>query len=140
MKQRWPPETVCARTRRSYEKIGDCRQFTERFKRRYGFHVFLFTIQTIFDYVHSPLAYLTSCTLSPPTPPPPAPKKKILHNLCFSFLLGIATVPKGIENNAYEKFWGANKVHYGRCANGVRKKNIRVISCVILVKINTLAT
>ena len=65
---------------------------------------------------------------------------KILHNLCFSFLLGIATVPKGIENNAYEKFWGANKVHYGRCANGVRKKNIRVISCVILVKINTLAT
>ena len=24
---------------------------------------------------------------------------KILHNLCFSFLLGITTVPREIENN-----------------------------------------
>ena len=44
---------------------------------------------------------------------------KILHNLCFSFLLGITTVPREIENNANAKFWGANKVHYGRCASGV---------------------
>ena len=44
---------------------------------------------------------------------------KILHNLCFSFLLGITAVPREIENNAYAKFWGANKVHYGRCASGL---------------------
>ena len=31
---------------------------------------------------------------------------KILHNLCFSFLLGITAVPREIENNAYAKFWG----------------------------------
>ena len=41
---------------------------------------------------------------------------KILHNLCFSFLLGITVVPREIENNAYAKFWGANKVHFGGCA------------------------
>ena len=45
---------------------------------------------------------------------------KILHNLCFSFLLGITAVPREIENYAYAKFWGANKVHYGRCASGVQ--------------------
>ena len=55
---------------------------------------------------------------------------KFLHNLCFSFLLGITAVPREIENNAYAIFllgggWGggegegANKVHYGRCASGV---------------------
>ena len=43
---------------------------------------------------------------------------KILQSLCFSFLLGIAAVPRGIENNAYAKFWGANEVHPGRCASG----------------------
>ena len=26
---------------------------------------------------------------------------KFLHNLCFSFLLGITAVPREIENNAY---------------------------------------
>ena len=44
---------------------------------------------------------------------------RILHNLCFSYLLGITAVPREIENNAYAKFWGANKMHYGRCASGV---------------------
>ena len=29
-----------------------------------------------------------------------------LHNLCFSFLLGITAVLREIENNAYAKFWG----------------------------------
>ena len=43
----------------------------------------------------------------------------ILHNLCFSFLLGIIAIPREIENNAYAKFWGTNKVHYRRCASGV---------------------
>ena len=31
---------------------------------------------------------------------------KILHNLCFSFLLGITVVPREIKNNAYANFWG----------------------------------
>ena len=39
---------------------------------------------------------------------------EILHNLCFPFLPGIKAVPREIENDAYAKFWGANKVHYGR--------------------------
>ena len=42
---------------------------------------------------------------------------EILHNLCFSFLLGITAVPRQTENNTYAKRWGANKVHYG-CASG----------------------
>ena len=29
----------------------------------------------------------------------------LLHNLCFSFLLGITAVQREIENNAYAKFW-----------------------------------
>ena len=47
---------------------------------------------------------------APPTPPP-----KILNNLCFSFLLGIATVSREIENNAYAKFRGGGQV---RCIMG----------------------
>ena len=31
---------------------------------------------------------------------------KILHNLFFSFLLGITAVPKEIKNSAYAKCWG----------------------------------
>ena len=38
---------------------------------------------------------------APYLPPPP-----ILHNLCFSFLLGITAVPREIGNNAYAKFLG----------------------------------
>ena len=37
-------------------------------------------------------------------PPPPPPKR--LHNLCYSFLLGIIAVPREIENNAYTKLKG----------------------------------
>ena len=39
---------------------------------------------------------------------------KILHNL-----LRITAVPRETENNAYTKFGGSNKVHYGKCGNGV---------------------
>ena len=39
---------------------------------------------------------------------------KVLHKLCFSFLLIIRAVPRKIENYAYAKMWGANKVHYGK--------------------------
>ena len=42
-----------------------------------------------------------------------------LSGICFSFLLGITADPKELENNAYAKFWGANKVHYGKCGSGV---------------------
>ena len=70
-----------------------------------------------FPSSQSPFSYAT-CTspimhLIYPPPPP------ILHNLCFSFLLGDTAVPREIENNAYVKFWVANKVHYGRCASDV---------------------
>ena len=52
-------------------------------------------------------------------PPPAAPKKKKnLQNLCFSFFLGITAVPREIENNAYAKCLGLNKMHYGRCVSG----------------------
>ena len=52
---------------------------------------------------------------------PPPPPLQILHNLsgCFSFLVDITAVPREIENNAYAKFWGEKKAHYGRCASGV---------------------
>ena len=50
--------------------------------------------------------YAFPCTLLICPPPP-----QILHNLCFTFLLGITAVPREIENNAYAKFWGVNKVH-----------------------------
>ena len=53
-------------------------------------------------------------TLFVPLPPPP-----ILHNLCFSFPLGITGVPREIENNAYAIFRGVNKVHYGRSVSEV---------------------
>ena len=43
---------------------------------------------------------------------------RILHNLCFSFLLGATAVPREIENNAYAKFGGQIN---GRCARGVFK-------------------
>ena len=33
-----------------------------------------------------------------------SPLPQILHNLCFSFLLGITAVPRESENNAYAKF------------------------------------
>ena len=44
---------------------------------------------------------------------------KILHSLCFSFLLGITAVPREIKSNAYAKFLGANKVHHGGCKSGL---------------------
>ena len=38
--------------------------------------------------------------------------RKFCLTFVFSFLLGITAVPREIENKAYAKFWGANKVHY----------------------------
>ena len=47
------------------------------------------------------------------------PKCCITFQGCFLFLLDITAVPRQIENNAYAKFWGTNKVHYGGSASGV---------------------
>jgi len=70
---------------------------------------------------YSPLAHLPQCTLFAP---------KILHNVCFSLLLGITAIPREIENSAYAKCWGANKVHYGRYAIGeFREHKAREIMC-----------
>ena len=33
----------------------------------------------------------------------------MLHNLCFSFPLGITAVPRETENNAYATFWGGKQ-------------------------------
>ena len=62
--------------------------------------------------VYSPLAHLQKSSLFDHPPP------QMLHNLCFSFLVGITAVPREIENNPYAKFYGVNKVHFGRCASG----------------------
>ena len=43
---------------------------------------------------------------------------KISRSLCFSFLVDITAIPRETENNAYVRFWGANKVYYGGCASG----------------------
>ena len=44
---------------------------------------------------------------------------QILHNLCFAFLVGITADPTEIQNNAYPKIWGTNKVQYGKCGTGI---------------------
>ena len=56
---------------------------------------------------------------------------KILYNLCFSFLLGITTVPRETENNTYANFFwrwggwgGGNKVHYGKCGSVESEKTL----------------
>ena len=66
---------------------------------------------------NTPLPHFRNATYPPPPPP------QNLHNLCFSFLLGITTVPRETENNTYANFFlkgvrgGANKVHYGKCGS-----------------------
>ena len=44
-----------------------------------------------------------------------------MHLICpqkfvFSFSLD-GCIPGEMKNKGYAKFWGANKVHYGRCAS-----------------------
>ena len=50
---------------------------------------------------------------------PYLPPPKFCITFVFSFLPGITAIPREIESNAYAKFKGANKVHYGRCVSGV---------------------
>ena len=47
-----------------------------------------------------PICHIHNSHNAPYLPP------KILHNLCFPFLLGITAVPREIENNAHAKFGG----------------------------------
>ena len=58
----------------------------------------------------------------PPTPPPRS-LSIFLHNLRFSFLLGLTAVPREIENTADAKFLGGKKVHYGKGGSGVCQYN-----------------
>jgi len=48
----------------------------------------------------------------PPTHPAPAPPPpKQIHDHCFQLPLGIAVIPREIEDNAYANVWGINKEH-----------------------------
>ena len=109
-----------------------------------------FTLQIVSNqrFVNNKFVSVLNIQLSPPpslqyatcTSPimhlicPPAPPKKIknLHNLCFSFLLGITAVLREIEN-AYAKFWGANRVHYGGYASGVYEPTSSALDECLLV-------
>ena len=44
----------------------------------------------------------------PPPPSPPSSRKKRIT------LLGSAVVPREIQDKAYAKLWGMNKMHYGQ--------------------------
>ena len=82
-------------------------------------HDFLETFRLLSDYFPSKnnriFSYIHHLHISHNAP---YSLPKILHSLCFPFLLGITAVPRKIENNAYAKFWGANKVHRWRCVSG----------------------
>ena len=54
--------------------------------------------------------------LPPPLPPPPQ-KKKLWISIVFNFS-STTVMPRRIQNKGYAKFWVANKVYHGRCANG----------------------
>ena len=66
---------------------------------------FLSVLITTFTIYISPIIHL----VCPP---------KILHNLCFLFLLGITVVPREIKDNAYVKFGGGGGGGQTRCIIG----------------------
>ena len=69
-------------------------------------------------YLHIKLMGKSKCNhhfhidCNAPCLPPPQKKKKILHNHCLQFLLGITVVPREIKDSGYAKCLGVNKVHY----------------------------
>ena len=84
-----------------------------------------------FDGAQLSVAPLRHFHISHNVPYLPFPSQ-ILHNLCFSFLLGNTAVPRGIEDNACAKFGcvgagGSNKVHYGKCESGVYSLFLRKV-------------
>ena len=51
----------------------------------------------------------------------------------FSKSIGTAVIPRRNGKQSYANFWGANEVHYRRCASGkqaipMKKKTVRLIS------------
>ena len=57
----------------------------------------------IIDHSRNTIAYHNALCLSP----------KVLHKHCLQFLLAVKMAPRETENNAYAKFWGEKKEHYG---------------------------
>ena len=64
------------------------------------FLVIMFSFINSRKWPHRPKIRHLHISQNAPYAPP-----KILHNLCFSFLLGITAVPREMENNAYANFW-----------------------------------
>ena len=100
------------------EKESCCLVFTSTIKREIR-HFHVVVVQQQQRNVQKSVMHVRSCcfanlnlyaTCTSPIMHFICPPPQILHNLCFSFLLGITAVPREIENNAYTKFWGANKV------------------------------
>ena len=48
----------------------------------------------------------------------PCLSRRILHNHCFQYLLGITVVPGQIEKEGYAELLGVNNVHLGLYENG----------------------
>ena len=65
--------------------------------------VFTFNSSSRSSYINSFIRHLHISHNAPYLPPPP---------------LGITAVLREIENNAYAKCLGLNKMHYGRCVSG----------------------
>ena len=78
--------------------------FSARYIYEFHLHMILsfYSPKLCISIRHLHISHNTRCLLA-----------KILHNLCFSFLLGIIAVQREIENNVDAKFYGANKVHFG---------------------------
>ena len=66
-----------------------------------------------FTICTSPIIHLV-CSPPPPSPP----HKKQLHNLLFLISSGYCSFPGRNWKQCLRKIFGANKVHYGRCAIG----------------------
>ena len=73
------------------------------------------TVYTWLYFFSSDVILIRHLHVSPSASYSPPPTQ-ILHNLCFSFLLGITAVPR--EKQCLCIIVGGNKVHYGRCASG----------------------
>ena len=85
--------------------------------------------QNLLSHIHVPCVFFFFVTSTFPIMPPPP--------LCFSFLPGIAAVPREIENNAYAKIWGSNKAHYRKCGSGVNVTFLLISFTIIWARLET---
>ena len=67
---------------------------------------------TLITLCHYPFAICTSPIIHLGSPPPPQHTNKVLHNLCFSFLLLLPILMPNFFGGGGGG-GGANKVHYG---------------------------